>query len=62
MIGCSFYGYSHIITFKLTIKKYQSNSVEREMKKIAFYEPWFFLLFGIFHLHRIGYMDLIIPR
>ncbi len=23
------------------------------MKKIAFYEPWFFLLFGVFHLHRI---------
>ena len=28
------------------------------MKNIAFYEPWFFLLFGIFHLHRIwGMID-----
>ncbi|MDE5544475.1 MAG: hypothetical protein K2I83_03580, partial [Bacteroidales bacterium] len=23
------------------------------MKKIAFYEPFFFLFFGLFHLHRI---------
>ncbi len=29
-----------------------------KMKKIAFYEPWFFLLFGVFHLHRIwGMID-----
>ncbi len=28
------------------------------MKKIAFYEPCFFLLFGVFHLHRIwGLVD-----
>lgn len=28
------------------------------MKKIAFYEPWFFLFFGVFHLHRIwGLID-----
>ncbi|MDE6909046.1 MAG: hypothetical protein K2P44_00995 [Lachnospiraceae bacterium] len=32
--------------------------MEGKMKKIAFYEPWFFLLFGIFHLHRIwGMID-----
>lgn len=31
---------------------------EGAMKKIAFYEPWFFLLFGVFHLHRIwGMID-----
>ena len=23
------------------------------MKKIYFFEPWFFLFFGVFHLHRI---------
>lgn len=23
------------------------------MKRIAFYEPWFFIFFGVFHLHRI---------
>lgn len=23
------------------------------MKKIYHYEPWFFIFFGIFHLHRI---------
>lgn len=28
------------------------------MKKIAFYEPFFFLFFGLFHLHRIwGLID-----
>lgn len=28
------------------------------MKKIKFYEPWFFILFGVFHLHRIwGLID-----
>lgn len=28
------------------------------MKKIYIYEPWFFLFFGIFHLHRIwGLVD-----
>lgn len=28
------------------------------MRKIAFYEPWFFLFFGVFHLHRIwGLID-----
>ena len=28
------------------------------MKKIEVYEPWFFILFGIFHLHRIwGLVD-----
>lgn len=28
------------------------------MKKIEFYEPWFFLFFGVFHLHRIwGMID-----
>ena len=28
------------------------------MKKIALFEPWFFLFFGIFHLHRIwGLVD-----
>ncbi|MGN0537269.1 MAG: hypothetical protein ACI4M3_04770 [Acutalibacteraceae bacterium] len=28
------------------------------MKKIALYEPWFFLFFGAFHLHRIwGLID-----
>jgi len=26
--------------------------------KIYFYEPWFFILFGIFHMHRIwGIID-----
>lgn len=30
MIGCSFYGYSQITTLKLTIKKYQSNSMNGE--------------------------------
>lgn len=59
MIGCSLYGYSHITILKLTIKKYQSNSMNGgKMKKIEFYEPWFFLLFGVFHLHRIwGMID-----
>lgn len=28
------------------------------MKKIEIYEPWFFLFFGLFHLHRIwGLID-----
>ena len=28
------------------------------MKKIYNYEPWFFIFFGIFHLHRIwGFVD-----
>lgn len=28
------------------------------MKKIAFYESWFFLQFDVFHLHRIwGMLD-----
>lgn len=28
------------------------------MKKIYIYEPWFFVLFGVFHLHRIwGLID-----
>ncbi|MBR5091510.1 MAG: hypothetical protein IK093_18970 [Ruminiclostridium sp.] len=28
------------------------------MKKIYFFEPWFFLFFGVFHLHRIwGLID-----
>lgn len=28
------------------------------MRKIYFYEPWFFILFGIFHLHRVwGLID-----
>ncbi len=28
------------------------------MKKIYWYEPWFFIFFGIFHLHRIwGLID-----
>lgn len=32
--------------------------MEEKMKKIAFYEPWFFLFFGVFHLHRIwGLVD-----
>lgn len=59
MIGCSFYSYSHIITLKLTIKNYWSNGIQGEkMKKVEFYEPWFFLLFGVFHLHRIwGMID-----
>ena len=27
-------------------------------KKISFYEPWFFIFFGLFHLHRIwGLLD-----
>ncbi len=24
-----------------------------KQSKIAFFEPWFFLFFGLFHLHRI---------
>ena len=28
------------------------------MKKIEMFEPWFFMLFGVFHLHRIwGLLD-----
>lgn len=28
------------------------------MKKVKAYEPWFFIFFGIFHLHRIwGFFD-----
>ena len=28
------------------------------MKKIEVFEPWFFLFFGVFHLHRIwGLID-----
>lgn len=28
------------------------------MRKIEIYEPWFFLVFGVFHLHRIwGLVD-----
>lgn len=28
------------------------------MKKIELFEPWFFIFFGIFHLHRIwGIID-----
>lgn len=24
-----------------------------DMKRVLFFEPWFFLFFGVFHLHRI---------
>ena len=31
---------------------------EAKMKKIYIYEPWFFIFFGVFHLHRIwGLVD-----
>ena len=29
-----------------------------DMKRVLFFEPWFFLFFGVFHLHRIwGLID-----
>jgi hypothetical protein len=32
--------------------------MDNKMKKIEFFEPWFFIFFGLFHLHRIwGLVD-----
>ena len=43
---------------KKVIYAKQSGKVEITMKKIYSWEPWFFIFFGIFHLHRIwGLID-----
>lgn len=42
----------------LTKQRERIQYFEVFMKRIMFYEPWFFIFFGVFHLHRIwGLLD-----
>lgn len=45
-------------SISLLFMQQQSVRMEISMKKIYSWEPWFFIFFGIFHLHRIwGLID-----